>query len=115
MHLTGRVTVHHDPQWLLTAVTSLTDRHEQVREQPWSVADAPERYVQKQLRAIVGLQLRIERVEGKAKLSQNRSDEDAAGVVAGLRRESGRRGAAVADAMSASISARKRSDTESSP
>ena len=67
------------------AVTMLTEQHESSRAEPWAVTDAPATYVDKQLRAIVGLEVTIERVEGKAKLSQNRSEEDRAGVVAGLR------------------------------
>jgi transcriptional regulator len=63
------------------------------------VTDAPVRYVEKQLRAIVGLEVTIERVEGKSKLSQNRSEEDRAGVVAGLRAEGSGREATVADQM----------------
>jgi transcriptional regulator len=101
VHFTGRVTVHQDAGWLRDAVTLLTEQNEQRRGAPWAVTDAPERFVEKQLRAIVGVQFAIERVEGKAKLSQNRSDADAAGVVAGLRREGGGREHAVADAMEA--------------
>jgi transcriptional regulator len=101
VHFTGRATVHDDPAWLLDAVTRLTDRHEQPRSQPWSVGDAPERYLEKQLRAIVGIDFAVEQVEGKAKLSQNRDDADFAGVVAGLRREGGAREHQVADAMAA--------------
>jgi transcriptional regulator len=63
------------------------------------VGDAPERYVDGQLRAIIGLELRVERVEGKAKLSQNRSEADRQGVVAGLRAEPSVAAGAVADAM----------------
>lgn len=84
VHLTGRVTVHDDPDWLRDLVTRLTDLHEADRDEPWAVTDAPAPYVDKQLRAIVGVELRIERVEAKAKLSQNRSADDRAGVVAGL-------------------------------
>ena len=97
VHLTGTVRVHDDPAWVRDAVTRLTDRHEQPREQPWAVTDAPETYIDKNLKAIVGLELTVERVEAKAKLSQNRSDADRAGVVAGLRAEGGN--LAVADAM----------------
>ena len=82
-----------------SAVTLLTEQHESSRAEPWAVTDAPATYVDKQLRAIVGLELTIERVEGKAKLSQNRSEEDRAGVVAGLRAEGGGREAIVADQM----------------
>jgi transcriptional regulator len=95
----GRVTVTSDPEWLLDAVSRLTDTREGSREAPWAVGDAPEAFVTKQLRAIVGVEFRIERVVAKAKLSQNRSEADRAGVVAGLRREGGTRGADVADAM----------------
>ena len=60
-------------------------RHEAAEAHPWSVDDAPDRFVRGQLRAIVGLELRISRVEAKLKLSQNRADDDIEGVVAGLR------------------------------
>jgi transcriptional regulator len=101
VHFTGRVEVHTDSAWLLDAVTRLTDAHERPRSDSWSVADAPERYVEKQLRAIVGIEFTIERVEAKAKLSQNREDPDFAGVVRGLRREGGGREHAVAESMAA--------------
>jgi transcriptional regulator len=104
VHFTGRLTIEHDPEWLREAVTWLTELHENRREtaghEAWSVDDAPDKYVNGQLRAIVGIQLVIERVEAKAKLSQNRSDADRAGVVSGLRAEGGTRGEAqVADRM----------------
>ncbi len=97
VHLTGTLTVHDDPEWTREAVTALTDRHEQTRQEPWAVTDAPPTYIDKNLKAIVGLELTVARVEAKAKLSQNRSAADQAGVVAGLRAEGG--SAAVADAM----------------
>jgi transcriptional regulator len=91
VHFTGRVQTHEDSGWLRDAVTRLTDLHERHRERPWSVADAPETYIEKQLRAIVGIEMTIDKVEGKAKLSQNRSVEDRTGVIEGLRREGGSR------------------------
>jgi transcriptional regulator len=100
VHFTGRVALRHDPAWLLDAVTRLTDTHEQRRPEPWGVDDAPAVYVEKQLKAIVGIEFTIERVEAKAKLSQNKDDADFAGVVAGLRREGAGREHGVADAMS---------------
>jgi transcriptional regulator len=84
VHLRGRVVVHDDPPWVRALVTRLTDRHEQQRAEPWAVADAPEDYVEKNLRPIMGVEVVVESVEAKAKLSQNRSDEDRAGVAAGL-------------------------------
>jgi transcriptional regulator len=99
VELRGRVTVHDDPAWVREAVGRLTDLHEQRREQPWSVEDAPEAYVAGQLRAIVGVELAVESVTAKAKLSQNRSEADRAGVVEGLRREGGGREREVAHVM----------------
>ena len=99
VHFTGRVRRHDDPDWVRSAVTLLTEQQESSRAEPWAVTDAPARYIDKQLRAIVGLEVTIEAVEGKAKLSQNRSDEDRAGVVAGLRAEGSGREATVADQM----------------
>jgi transcriptional regulator len=83
-HVYGRLVVHDDVGWLRSLVTRLTERHEGVRADPWSIDDAPGAYVDGQLRAIVGMALRIGRIEAKAKLSQNRSAADRAGVVAGL-------------------------------
>jgi transcriptional regulator len=84
VHVYGRLAVHDDVDWLLAHVTALTATHEAAQDHPWQVSDAPDAYVVGQLRAIVGVELQITRVEGKAKLSQNRSADDRAGVVAGL-------------------------------
>jgi transcriptional regulator len=99
VHVTGRAEVHDDADWLREAVTRLTDTHEQSRDEPWAVDDAPDRYIDKQLHAIVGIELVIERVEAKAKLSQNKDDADFGGVISGLRREGAGRDRLVADAM----------------
>ena len=84
LHVYGRLIAHDDVEWLRGLVTRLTNKHEATQAEPWHVTDAPARYIDGQLRAIVGLELVISRVEAKAKLSQNRSDADRAGVVAGL-------------------------------
>ena len=99
VHVTGRAEVHDDADWLREAVTRLTDTHEQSRDEPWAVDDAPDRYIDKQLHAIVGIELVIERVEAKAKLSQNKDDADFGGVISGLRCEGAGRDRLVADAM----------------
>jgi transcriptional regulator len=99
VHLRGRARVHEDPEWLRTAVTDLTERHESPRTEPWAVTDAPASYVEGQLRGIVGVEIAVERIEGKAKLSQNRSEADREGVVAGLRGTGGAEDAAIADLM----------------
>ena len=101
VHFTGRVRLHRDPPWVLKAVTRLTTLNESRRDEPWAVADAPSTYVEKQLRAIVGIELTIEKVEAKAELSQNRDDADFSGVVTGLRSEGSGREHEVADHMDA--------------
>ncbi|MFP3547720.1 FMN-binding negative transcriptional regulator, partial [Rhizobium sp. SIMBA_035] len=62
----------------------LTDKHEAQMQHPWTVDEAPERFIAGQLRAIVGVELVISRVEAKTKLSQNRAPADVDGVIAGL-------------------------------
>ncbi|KRF23433.1 FMN-binding negative transcriptional regulator [Phycicoccus sp. Soil803] len=99
VQLTGRATVHDDVEWLEGALDELVEHHEGHREAPWHRTDAPERYISGQLRAIVGLEFAVERVEGKAKLSQNRSDADRAGVIAGLDAETSPDAHAVAEQM----------------
>ena len=84
VHAYGPAEFFEDTGRLLDAVTRLTDRHERSRPEPWAVTDAPEAFVSSQLRGIVGLRLPITRIEGKRKMSQNRSAEDRAGVAAGL-------------------------------
>jgi transcriptional regulator len=66
------------------AVRRLTDQHEQTRLEPWSVDDAPADYIDGQLRGIVGVEVRIDRVEAKVKMSQNKSAADVSGVLAGF-------------------------------
>lgn len=83
-HVYGNLVIHDDPAWIAGQVRRLTNVNESAFEHPWSVDDAPERYISGQLRAIVGIELVITRIEAKAKLSQNRSDSDVDGVVAGL-------------------------------
>jgi transcriptional regulator len=89
-HVYGTLVVHDDPAWVEDVVRRLTAKHEAARlaspgqSMPWSVDDAPRKFIEGQLRAIVGLELQITRIEAKAKLSQNRPVGDIAGVEAGL-------------------------------
>ena len=84
VHARGQAEVFDEPERLLQLVSRLSDRHEQGRAQPWAVEDAPRDYIDAMLRAIIGFALPIRRLEGKWKLSQNRSEADQAGVCAGL-------------------------------
>jgi transcriptional regulator len=81
----GRLIVHDDAAWTEGLVRRLTAKHEAGSAHPWSVDDAPPEYVAGQLRAIVGVELLITRIEAKAKLSQNRPAADVTGVIEGLR------------------------------
>jgi transcriptional regulator len=87
VHAHGPLRVIEDAGWLRRLVEQLTDRHEAARPAgatPWHVSDAPEAYIDTMLKAIVGIELPIARLEGKWKVSQNRPAEDRAGVAAGL-------------------------------
>jgi len=84
VHARGPVEFFEDADRLLDVVTRLTDAHEAGRAAPWAVSDAPETFIRAQLRGIVGLRLPIARLEGKRKMSQNRSATDREGVAAGL-------------------------------
>jgi transcriptional regulator len=87
VHAYGPVEFLADPDRLLQVVTRLTDRQERARANPWSVSDAPESFVRAQLKGIVGLRLPIRRLEGKRKMSQNRSAADRAGVRRGIEQD----------------------------
>jgi len=69
---------------IMAHVAELSDRHEAAFPEPWRVDDAPADYMEKQLRAIVGFRLTIETLQGKLKLSQNRSEADRGSVAAAL-------------------------------
>jgi len=81
----GTVATHQDVDWLVPHVRELVERHESGRTEPWSIDDTPPGYVEAMARGIVGLELRIARIDAKRKLSQNRSAADIAGAIAGLR------------------------------
>jgi transcriptional regulator len=101
VHFTGPVTFHRDAGWLRDIVTRLTEKYEHDRGHRWWIQDAPAAYIEGQLRGIVGVEMRVTQVEAKAKLSQNRSPADQAGVVAGLRGIADPGAHAVADLMQA--------------
>lgn len=84
VHAYGPVEFFEDADRLLEVVTRLTNLHERHRAEPWAVTDAPEAFIRAQLRGIVGLRLPITRIDGKRKMSQNRSAADRAGVATGL-------------------------------
>ena len=99
VQLAGRARVHQDSDWLRAAVDELAERHEAHRPTPWSSLDAPAKYIEGQLRAVVGIEVTIDHVDAKAKLSQNRSADDRRGVITGLRQENDPGALDVADDM----------------
>ena len=84
VHAYGSVEFFDDADRLLDVVTRLTSLHEQTRAVPWAVTDAPADFIKAQLRGIVGLRMPITRLDGKRKMSQNRSAADRTGVIAAL-------------------------------
>jgi transcriptional regulator len=84
VHFTGPVRFHRDDEWLRDVVTRLTERYEAGRADRWWVSDAPAKFIAGQLRAIVGVEMLITSVEAKDKLSQNRTPQDRANVIAAL-------------------------------
>jgi transcriptional regulator len=84
VHARGTLRVTEDAAWLRALVGRLTDVHEAPRAHRWQVDDAPADYIEQMLRAIVGIEIEVIRLQGKWKVSQNRSAADRAGVANGL-------------------------------
>lgn len=84
VHAYGPLQIIHDQSWLLAHINALTDIHEANSPEPWKVSDAPAEYIQSLLKGIVGLEIPINRLEGKWKVSQNRPERDRMGVVQAL-------------------------------
>ena len=102
VHAHGRPRAIEDRGWLLQHVSQLTAQQEAGRAQPWQVTDAPADYIERMLGAIVGIEIPVERLEGKWKVSQNRPEADRLGVVAGLQA----RGDEASQAMAGLVRAR---------
>ncbi len=85
VYVHGVITVHDDARWVRMIVEALTERHEADQNPPWSVDDAPANYIDAMLRAIVGIELQITRIDAKQKLSQNREGADRDGAIDELR------------------------------
>ena len=101
VHVHGELVAHDDAAWVEQLVRDLTELNESSLPDQWSVDDAPPDYIDKMVRGIVGVELFVDALEGKRKLSQNRSAEDVAGILIGLDTTRGRGAASIADAMRA--------------
>ena len=96
VHAHGRIAVRDDEKFVRGVVARLTREHEAQEPQPWKMGDSPPDYIASMVAAIVGIEITIERLEGKAKLSQNREQRDRLGAAETL---AGRGEAALAQAM----------------
>ena len=99
VHVHGTIAWREDPAWLRSHLTALVDRFEAPMREPWALSDAPEDYVDKLLRGIVGFELSIERTLAKRKLSQQRPQAEQLSVIAALSASADPRDHAVAQAM----------------
>ena len=84
VHAHGHLRVIDDHAWVRSHLEQLTNQHERDRSTPWKVTDAPADFIEKMVGAVVGIEMPVERLVGKWKVSQNRSLPDRKGVVAGL-------------------------------
>ena len=110
VHAWGRPQVIDDAAWLRRQLDDLTLLKEGVRPAPWKVDDAPAPYVASQMKGIIGVEIPIDRIEGKWKVSQNRPEVDRAGVVAGLRG-----GGEQAEVMASLVAERGKTARQSAP
>jgi len=84
VHAYGYLKLIEDADWLMAHLEELTTIHESAVPVPWKIGDAPAGYIASLLKGIVGLEMVIERLEGKWKVSQNRSEQDRTNVAKGL-------------------------------
>jgi transcriptional regulator len=84
VHAYGYLKIIEDGEWLMAHLASLTNIHEAGSTVPWKVGDAPADYIASLVKGIVGLEMTVGRLEGKWKVSQNRSEQDRNGVAKGL-------------------------------
>ena len=99
VHAAGSAKVIQDAVWLKEHLRQLTNQHETERAQPWAVEDAPADYTEALMRGIVGIEIKIEKLIGKLKASQNQPDRNQHGVKVGLQSEPGLCAAAMAELM----------------
>ncbi|MDR5776104.1 MULTISPECIES: FMN-binding negative transcriptional regulator [unclassified Caballeronia] len=103
VHAHGRITVRDDEAYVRGVVAKLTRKMEAGEAMPWKMGDAPRDFIDQLLGAIVGIEIEVTRLVGKAKLSQNKAEADRIGTVEGLRQRGGEEAGALADAMFGSI------------
>jgi transcriptional regulator len=81
VHINGAITFVHDAQWKMDMLNHLTNQLESQEATPWQVSDAPKEFIEKQLAGIIGIEIKINSIEGKWKLSQNQPEKNQVGVI----------------------------------
>lgn len=84
VHVKGNISFTHSNEWKLDMLNVLTDQHEKTQSKQWSVSDAPSDFIEKMLEGIVGIEMEIKSMHGQWKVSQNKKEKDAQGVINGL-------------------------------
>lgn len=97
VHAEGPAEVIQDAAWLKEHLCQLTHQHESARAEPWAVEDAPEDYTEGLMRGIVGIEIKIEKLTGKLKASQNQTESNRVGVKSGLKEDSAAHACAMAE------------------
>jgi transcriptional regulator len=87
VHVWGKAKVIEDAAWLRRQLDDITCFHEQRRVPAWEIGDAPSAYIHTQMKAIIGIEIPVMRMEGKWKMSQNKDEADRMGVINGMRSE----------------------------
>ncbi len=107
VHVSGVLRFVDDHRAILAHLDALTDTHESGRAHPWTMSDAPPAFIEQLARAVLCVEIEIVSLEGKWKLSQNRADDDVAGVIAGLQAQPDAAAHEVADAVAAAMATRR--------
>jgi transcriptional regulator len=84
IHAHGKVKIRDDERYVRGVVACLTRTHEAMQAEPWKMSDAPKDYIETMLKAIVGIEIEITKIQGKSKLGQNKEHRDIVGVANAL-------------------------------
>lgn len=104
VHVSGQIRFIDNLSWKMSFLESLTDEHESGQDEPWAISDAPATYTERMMEHIVGLEISVDRMLGKWKLSQNRSEQDKKGVLDGLAKTSDAKAIEMASVMTNFVS-----------
>ena len=84
VHVYGDLKIKEDPEWIRGHLDELTEQNEREQQKPWKVSDAPEKYINQQLKGIVGLEIKINQMIGKCKAGQNKKQPEQGGMINAL-------------------------------